>query len=474
MDKPIAAVLLAGSVVSVPACTIAVSSGSQATLTPSSENVLSASLTFTLPGATMARVVSTSATEVLTSPYVYLDDSGYGQLEVLGLAPSTMYSHLVEPAPNDIADAADPITAQTGPLPEELSTVHLTMALGTGAPEAGYFLVSGAGNDVFALDAAGTVRWYRAFDQPVEEAKMQGDGTFTVYEGASNGWQPVAGNYVRLNADGSINATNSASSPDDGRPDAPAVYTDPHELLITADAAGAEHVNFFGYEQQLLADRATLGTWHQILRQTADGKVEFRWNASSYFNESDTTETIADGVFDMDHANALAIDPSDGNYIASFRDTDALLKVDANSGAVLWQLSGARNQFSILDDPLAGFQGQHSVRVLDDGHLLLYDNGLGHSPQESRAVEYEIDPDAHTARSVWQYRHTPPIFTPFLGSVERLANGNTLVAFGEAGVVDEVDPEGSLVWEGQLSSAGEPMVAYRIRRLPSLYLYLQP
>src|SRR5262252_5124302 len=121
MDKPIGAVLFAGSITFVSACTFGVSS-SQATLTPNANNVLSAHLEFTLPGATMARVVSTSATEVLSTPYIDLDDNGYGQLEVLGLAPSTVYVHLVEPGPDDVADPADPIEAETAPLPEELST----------------------------------------------------------------------------------------------------------------------------------------------------------------------------------------------------------------------------------------------------------------------------------------------------------------------------------------------------------------
>jgi len=30
-----------------------------------------------------------------------------------------------------------------------------------------------------------------------------------------------------------------------------------------------------------------------------------------------------------------------------------------------------------------------------------------------------------TATMVWEYRHDPPVFTPFVGTVQRLRSGNT-------------------------------------------------
>jgi hypothetical protein len=112
--------------------------------------------------------------------------------------------------------------------------------------------------------------------------------------------------------------------------------------------------------------------------------------------------------------------------------------------------------------------------VLSDGDLLFYDNGLHHAPPESRAVEYRLDTTANTATLVWEYRRVPVIETQFVGSVERLTNGDTLVAFALAGVVDEADPNGNRVWEASLFTGTTPRVAYRVRRLPSLYQYEVP
>jgi hypothetical protein len=67
------------------------------------------------------------------------------------------------------------------------------------------------------------------------------------------------------------------------------------------------------------------------------------------------------------------------------------------------------------------------------------------------------------------------VTSPILGSVERLTSGNTLVGFGEAGRVDEVDPSGIVVATAQLRDAhGTPVAFYRALRIPSLYQYRRP
>ena len=48
------------------------------------------------------------------------------------------------------------------------------------------------------------------------------------------------------------------------------------------------------------------------------------------------------------------------------------------------------------------------MRVLGNGNLLLFDNGLRHDPPETRAVEYRLDTTAMTAtllqlRSLYGY-----------------------------------------------------------------------
>jgi hypothetical protein len=85
----------------------------------------------------------------------------------------------------------------------------------------------------------------------------------------------------------------------------------------------------------------------------------------------------------------------------------------------------------------------------------------------SRAVEYRLDEKAKIAELVWEYRPDPPLFGVALGFAQRLSNGNTLVCFGTAQHIIEVDGMGVKRWELQIN---EPQrYAYRAIAIESLY-----
>jgi hypothetical protein len=168
----------------------------------------------------------------------------------------------------------------------------------------------------------------------------------------------------------------------------------------------------------------------------------------------------------------LSLD-ADSNYIISFRNMGSVVKMDRNTGAIIWQLGGVRSNFTIVNDPLGFFSAQHFARRLPNGHILMYDDGIRHSPQQSRAVEYALDTVAHTATMVWQYVPVPAVFTLVVGSAQRLQNGNTVVGFGFASQIDEVDPTSRLLARGVFTWSGAKAY-YRALRMPSLYQYQTP
>ena len=179
-------------------------------------------------------------------------------------------------------------------------------------------------------------------------------------------------------------------------------------------------------------------------------------------------------IADLDHPNSIDFD-LDGGVIVSYRDLSAIVKVDRKTHQIIWQLGGTHNQFTFVDDPLGGFDGQHTARILPNGHLLIFDNGWTHSPQASRAVEYALDPVQKTATMVWQYSANPSIFNDFTGSAQRLENGNTVVAFTRMGIVDEVRADGTLLSRATLETApGRIATPYRVTRIKSLYGYARP
>jgi len=443
-------------------------------------NALSTVATFQIHQADSARLscAPENGGPASETPAYPVTDSAQ-RIAALGLLPATRYECRVAALGPGGSSTSESVAYDVAALPTSLSGVHLDI---TGAPTSGYILTEvSRDTEAFAVafDSTGNVRWYRGFPASAAGAAadidQQPNGAFTLYVGASTGWQPTAGSYYEFRPDGELIRTYSAGAP---------YYTDPHELRLTTQGTTATTALWFGYNLRVVdltalggrADQQVAG--HSLLRQSDSAAPVFIWNAWDHFS-------IADWVFvppglsaypsiDFDHPNSLAID-RDGNYVVSFAMPGEIAKIDATTGQFIWRLGGRHNQFTIMGDPLNGFGFQHDVRILDTGDLLFYDNGLMHSPPQSRAVEYRLDTSHMTATLVWEYRHAPPVFTPFVGTVERLGDGSTLVGFAAADLLDMVTPDGQLVWEGRVTIDGQPVpYFYRARRIRSLYGYTEP
>jgi len=348
----------------------------------------------------------------------------------------------------------------------------------TGTSTAGYILICGVtlpGDTaaVVAFDSAGDLAWYRLFAEgvPSTEAKQQTNGNFTAFLGSTRGWDPTYGRYVEFTPAGEIVRSYRVSPP---------FYTDNHEILITSEDLDGAVAHLFGYELRSvdLTSRGgpanALVAGHVILRQRSTGATEFMWNAWDHFTIDDWIEPGVNPPLDFDHPNSLAFD-LDSNYVVSFRNMGEVTKINSRTGDIMWRFGGRNNQFSFINDPLGGFSAQHSVRVLDNGNILMYDNGLRHSPPESRAAEYRLDTVRKEATLVWEFRHTPSIFTPIVGSVQRYGDGRSLVGFGLVGVATEVQASGTVLWEGTLRTNPSSAASfYRATKIASLYQYRRP
>ncbi len=183
------------------------------------------------------------------------------------------------------------------------------------------------------------------------------------------------------------------------------------------------------------------------------GTVYWEWNALDHISVTDATPDVdlTENSIDFAHVNSVTED-LDGNILLSFRNLDEITKVNKATGAVMWRFGGSyckNNQFTFLNDDVNGFKGfshQHSVAVLSNGNLLLFDNGTLKSPQYSRAVEYQLDEEAKTAYKVWERRRTPDLYTSTMGNAERLPNGNTIINWVKT-LVEEVKPNNEVAFE---------------------------
>jgi Arylsulfotransferase (ASST) len=189
------------------------------------------------------------------------------------------------------------------------------------------------------------------------------------------------------------------------------------------------------------------------------------------YSMSPLIDTLDVAGYDYVHGNSIDFD-RDGGIIVSARHLNTIFKVDYPSGKIAWRMGGigsTKTDFRILGDPLGGFSHQHSARILSNGNLLVFDNGNLRDIKISRAVEYQLDQDARTARFLWEYRADPAHkLRPRGGSVQRLANGNTLIGWGDfdprdtfeapLAIATEVTPSGTKVWE---ISSTTKQVSYR-------------
>jgi hypothetical protein len=177
----------------------------------------------------------------------------------------------------------------------------------------------------------------------------------------------------------------------------------------------------------------------------------FEWNAWDHLNISDYTNlNLTQESIVWMHGNSIEID-NDANLIISNRRSSEIIKINRTTGNVIWCLGGPNNQYSIENDPLNGFSKQHDVRRINNGNIMLFDNGNEHEPPISRAVEYSIDETEMTAELIWDYSHPEGYVGLAMGSVQRLPNNNTLINWGtlnnRGAIITEVDYDKNIVLE---------------------------
>jgi hypothetical protein len=198
--------------------------------------------------------------------------------------------------------------------------------------------------------------------------------------------------------------------------------------------------------------------------------VIFEWRSWDHFAFTDSTSSLTTEQIDLIHGNGLAL-TNDGNLLLSSRNLSEITKINLQTGSILWRLGGKNSDFQFVND--AGFAYQHNINFLPDGNITLFDNhGTDQAPTASRAVEYKLDPAAKTATLVWEFSHTPPVFTDYMGDVQRLANGNTFIGWGNTGTM----PDGFAIRSATEVTASNqvvfdmafdyPYVSYRAFRSP--------
>lgn len=423
------------------------------------------------PAVTLSALVTLSANmrgsvaiEVFHGPFLEFVTPSFSVerdstiVPVLGLHESTTYSlKPILTSSHGGAFKGSPFTYTVGSLSADVPRLKVLISH---QPTVRYVLlgitpaVSGA-SYAMIVDTAGSPVWIRKFKDAVVDFQKQSENRYTVWSSADGG----TSHFYELDALGNIRGEYRASGD---------LATDPHELRMRGESYALFGIQFRTMDMRSFGGLPAAAVQGFVVEYHRPGSPPLLWDTFDHFDVTDAAPDISLKGQNVDpwHGNAIEID-LDGNLLVSFRNSDEITKIDAASGAIIWRLGGKHNQFTFRNDGFNGFSHQHGIRRLDNGNIILFDDGNLHTPQISRAVEYRLDEHAKTAELVWEYRPDPPLYGSALGFAQRLQNGNTLICFGLAPHTIEVDRNGTKRWELVVD---EPQrYAYRAFSVESLY-----
>ncbi|MBN1781861.1 aryl-sulfate sulfotransferase [bacterium] len=243
--------------------------------------------------------------------------------------------------------------------------------------------------------------------------------------------------------------------------------TDEHEFII--EPGGHYFLIAVGNRQVDMSAIVTGGDENAVVKDThiqefdEHGNIIFEWICFDYLNIVDA-ETIDKKASKIDylHMNSLAVD-YDGHIIASIRHLNEVIKINRQTGDIIWRLGGVHNQFDFVNDD-DRISYQHDARPVPghpDSYTVL-DNGNTHHPQFSRAVEFRLDTEKMTATRVWEYRLPKGVAT-WMGNVQRLPNGNTHINWADRSLpkATEVTPDGTVVYQADFVSPSHSYRSFR-------------
>jgi hypothetical protein len=315
----------------------------------------------------------------------------------------------------------------TGPLANGLVKPTVTKSPTNPAVLAGGFLITGqyvqnAGGTTpaFILDADGDIVWWYNVVDYVTGVVMDYAGTHMWI----NNHPPNLANAKvhRVTMDGLTDEDFSSK-----------MVELSHQLTVLPD----ETVAFYA------ADSGTQGC--SDIKEMAPGP--------GYAVKTIVNSQTALGTTGQCHVNDIQYSPQDDTLVFSDHIHCAVAKIKRSDGSTVWILNGATKTFT--GDTWLG--SEHGIQILGlDDFLIFNNNSLsiagstqpGGTGDGSGALEIKLNLTAKTVTKIWSYKATGNAYqTDVMGDLQRLANGNIVIAFGGKGIIQEIDASGNVLQE---------------------------
>lgn len=218
--------------------------------------------------------------------------------------------------------------------------------------------------------------------------------------------------------------------------------------------------------------------------RTPPGRAVKEWDIAEVLDIDRTVfpqDYSLDNKADWFHVNSIAQSKDDNCLIVSGRN-QGVVKVNAQNKPIWilaphssWGKSGrSGNKINTKDllltavdhlntpyeqnvqlgtkatDSFEWSTGQHAISVLENGNIVMFDNGLSRNfeerPTYSRAVEYKIDEQNMNIQQVWQYgkERGLSMYSGITSDVDILPNGNRLITAGNIRL-DSLPPHAKMI-----------------------------
>ena len=331
---------------------------------------------------------------------------------------------------------SDDYTIKTGALANGLPTITVTnnkaSALYGGFLITAQFMASNGsqGSPAYILDADGQVVWAYDVGQPqMTGARMSYDGKFMWINNVNvtTGGTGSGTAYVhRVSMDGATD--DNLSSKFTGLN---------HQLTVLPD----ETIAFYAYGSNGCEDIKEYSP--------TTGNVTTIINSGT-----------AQGGASACHVNNIQYSKVDDTLVFSDLDNQTITKVTRGSNSkAVWTINGSHA--TLTNDGWSGWKGsEHGIHLLglDDSkqdHILFFNNnssfsmgGAGSSGgtgNGSLAIEIKLDLSTKKVAKVWSFQGAANLQNDIMGDIQRLPNGNTVVAFSTKGAIEEVDSGGNIL-----------------------------
>ncbi len=202
--------------------------------------------------------------------------------------------------------------------------------------------------------------------------------------------------------------------------------------------------------------------WVDFVREVDQaGNTVWEWHAWDHVgtgpDKLDINYKLPDPVghtypnWDWSHLNSIDYIPETDQVVLNSRNFAEIYFINHKTGKIeyRWGNPSAYGQGkapSYYDNGDQKMFGSHCATVLENGNILIFDNG-SERPEGRRSAVIEMDPK--TGEIVWEFepKHTSSFFSYRQGAAQRLPNGNTLVTSTHGGHLFEVTKKGKIVWD---------------------------